>query len=174
MVYEDGKRLVLLVVEKGGAAAAFEIDPEGRYRGEVGPVALKTAKPAETWTSLAMKDRATLLAAVDGNVVELVREGKDWKESRRWNAWGPAGTEKFGPHICIAADAGSLWVSDRERHRVLCFDLAAGKPVASFGAVDRKGADLESLARPETIAVCGSRAVVFDSENQRLVRLRLP
>jgi hypothetical protein len=30
------------------------------------------------------------------------------------------------------------------------------------------------LNRPESIAACGNRAVIFDSGNQRLVRLRLP
>jgi hypothetical protein len=174
VVYDDEKKRVLLVVEKGGAAQALEIDPEGRYRGDLGPVALELVSPAKEWTSLAAKDKGTLLAAADGNVVELVRDGKGWKESRRWNSWGPGEAEKFGARIWITADAGRLWIADRERMRVLCFDLASGKPVATFGAVDAKGTDLKSLALPETVAAKETRVVVFDAGNQRLVKLRLP
>jgi len=173
-VYEDERKLVLLVVERGGAAQGFEIDAEGRYRGELGPVALKAAGPVKEWTSLAMSDKATLLAAADGHVLEMVRDGKDWKESRRWNSWGAGEGERFGPRVWLAADAGRLWAADRERHRVLCFELASGRLLASLGAVDKKGADLASLALPETVAACGRGAVVLDGGNQRLVKLRLP
>lgn len=173
-VYADQGKLVLLAIERTGAGQTFQIDSGGAYRGDIGPVALKAATPGKEWTSLAMKDATTLLAAVDGQVVEMVRDGKDWKESRRWNSWGAGETEKFGAAVWITADDGRLWVADRERHRVVCFDLATGKPLAAFGTVDKKGADLAGLALPETIAARGRRAVVFDSENQRLVKLRLP
>ena len=170
-VYRDQGRLVLLVVTADGKGYAVRIGSDGSYRGEVGPVPLETAGPAQRWTSLAMKDEAVLLAAVDGHVVEMAPRGEGWKETRRWNTAGTAG--RFGPAIHIAAADGRLWIADRGRHRVVCVDLASGKPLATFGTADRSGTDLASLSHPETIAACGRRAVVFDSGNQRLMKLRL-
>lgn len=172
-VYADGGKLTFLAVDKAGAAQAFVIDPNGAYRGEAGPVALKPATPAKEWTSLAMAGPGVLLGAADGYIIEMRRDGKDWKESRRWNSWGPGPTESFGPRIHIAADAGRLWVADRERHRVLAFALDTGKPLAAFGKAGEKGTDMASLAFPETLAARGTRAVVFDSGNQRLIKLSL-
>jgi hypothetical protein len=172
-VYADRGKLVLMTIDRGGAGQAFFIDAAGKYQGEAGPVALKTMPPAKEFTSLAMKEDGTLLAAADGYVIEIARDGKDWKESRRWNSWGAGAAEKFGGRIFIAADAGRLWVADRERQRVIAFDMASGKPVGTFGTVDKKGTDLDALELPETIAARGQRAVVFDSENQRLMKLRL-
>jgi sugar lactone lactonase YvrE len=170
-VYARAGKPVLLVIEKSGAGQSFFIDGEGRYQGEAGPVALKASGPAGEWTSLAMKDGSTLLAAADGAVVEMAPEGNDWKETRRWSSWGAGPAEKFGARIWIAADAGMLWVADAERHRVLCFDLKTGKPVASFGTADKTGDDLASLNRPQVIAARGRRAVAHDAGNQRLVKL---
>jgi len=171
--YKDGGKLVLLVVSKKGAAQAYEIASNGEFRADLGEVTLQTTTPVKEWTSLAMKDAGVLLAAGDGQVLEFARDGKNWKEAKRWNSWGGGGEEKFGTRIWITADAGRVWVSDRERHRVLAFDAASGKPLATFGKADQKGADLSTLAEPQVIAARGERAVVYDSGNQRLVKLVL-
>lgn len=166
-------RRVLLAVEPSGKGNVFFIGEDGAYQGEAGPAALKASGPAGEWTSLALKDEGTLLGASGGAVVEMARDGQDWKETRRWSSWGPAPAEKFGGRVFIAADEGRLWASDAERHRVLCFDLGTGKPLASFGSVDKPGSDLASLDRPQAIAARGRRAVVYDAGNQRLVKLSL-
>jgi hypothetical protein len=172
--YAHKGRLVLLVIDKAGKAQSLYIGPDGAFHG-LGPgVALKTASPVKEWTSLAMKGPDTLLAAADGYVIELTKEADDWKETRRWNSWGKAPSERFGQTIYLAADGDRLWVSDRLRHRVLCFDLKTGGVLGSFGNLDRAGDDLASLSSPEVIAARGGRAVVFDSANQRLVKLRAP
>ena len=168
----DGK-LLLLVIDAAGKGQAFRIASNGNYQGEEGPVALKTAAETTEWTALAMKDGATLLAAADGAVIEFAADGTGWKETKRWSAWGQAPTDKFGGKIFICADSGRLWVADRERHRVLVFGLATQKLLASFGTPDKQGGGLDSLAAPEVIIARGTRAVVFDSANQRLVKLGL-
>ena len=81
--------------------------------------------------------------------------------------------QRFGGPIWLAADAGRLWVSDAARHRVICFDLASGRELASFGRPDAAGDDLGGLHAPSTIAARGPRAVVFDGGNQRLIKLRI-
>jgi sugar lactone lactonase YvrE len=168
---KDGKWILLNVSPKG-TAQAHEIAANGEWRANLGAVTLQTASPMKEWTSLAMKGD-TLLAAADGNVIEFARDGVNWKETRRWSSWEGDAASKFGARVWICADAGRLWVSDTERQRVLAFDLASGKSIATFGTTDKAGTSLTDLTRPQVIMARGTRAVVHDSGNQRLMKLRL-
>lgn len=168
----DGK-LVFVTMEPSGAARAFFVGEDGAYRDEAGAVEFRPAVAAREWAALARVSDGALLGAADGAVVEFAPEGPSWKETRRWNSWGSGPDERFGPRIRIAADDGRLWVADTERHRVLCFDLATRRPLASFGRTDAAGTDLGSLSSPGVIAARARRAVVHDAGNQRLVRLEL-
>lgn len=170
-VYKAQNELVLLTITKNGQGQSFFINANGGYRGERSPVTLQVATPVQAWTSLGMKNADTLLGAADGYIVEFARNGNDWKETRRWNTWGTG--ERFGGRIYLSTNAGRLWVSDRERHRIVVFDLASGNQLALFGKSDSKGTDLASLAYPETLTACKDRAIVFDSGNQRLMKLQL-
>ena len=165
-VYKSKGALTLLAINEAGTGQAFAIGSDCRYQRDLGSVALKPAAPVKAWTSLAMKEPDTLLGAADGHVVEMTRDGNDWKEARRWRA-------DFGAAIWFAADAGRLWVADRDRHRIVVLDLATEKPLAVFGTPDKPGADLAALSGPTAIAARGERAVVYDAGNQRLVRLSL-
>jgi hypothetical protein len=55
------------------------------------------------------------------------------------------------------------------------FYVAGNKPrlLAAFGQTDKPGNDLASLSHPTTISASGDRAVVYDSDNQRIVKLTL-
>jgi hypothetical protein len=175
-VTEIDSRRALLVLEGGGRAFAVEINGDGSYKADIGPVTLATASPVKAWTALAASGTDTLLAAGDGFVIEFGRDGDSWKERRRWNSGitkGQDGTDSFGSTIRLAADSGRLWVADTARSRVLCLDLATGAELGSFGAADSPGDDLAHLSAPTTLAARGERAVVYDSGNQRLVKLRL-
>ena len=175
-VTEINKRRSLVVLESGGKAVAVEVNGEGSYKSDIGPVQLTTATPVKAWTSLAASGKDALLAAGDGFVIEFARDGQNWKEERRWNSSGTSGqggTDTFGPTIRLTSDAGHLWVADTARSRVLCFDQATRKLLGSFGTADSPGDDLTHVNKPTTLAACGDRAVVYDSGNQRLVKLRL-
>lgn len=170
--YKDAQgKLVLLAMTKTGKAQSFFIASNGQFQGNAGTVTLQTATPVAAWTTLAMKDANTLLAAGDGAVIEFARDGANWQERRRWSTWGNG--NRFGAGIYITADAGRIWVSDRERHRVVVFDAASGAELATFGQADKAGTDLLTLTAPELLAARNDRAVVFDSGNQRLVKLAL-
>jgi hypothetical protein len=54
---------------------------------------------------------------------------------------------------------------------VLVFDLNSRKPLATWGKCDKAGDDVDALDMPGMIAVNGQRGVLFDAQNQRLVRL---
>lgn len=174
-VYTQKNMLVLLAINGSGKGLTYRIDNTGRMAGELGPVALETATPVKEWTSLALKNNETLLGAADGFIIEMTRDrdGSQWKESNRWNTWQGAEPSTFGRRIYICVDAGNLWVSDTERNRVLCFTMADHTLRASFGTVAQTGDDLVHLNAPRAIAAREKRAVVFDSGNQRLLKLLL-
>ena len=51
--------------------------------------------------------------------------------------------------------------------------MAGGALLGQFGRTDKPATDLTGLSGPGVIAARGGRAVVFDSGNQRLVKLKL-
>jgi hypothetical protein len=160
---------VFLLIDDRNAARAFRINPGDKVGAPLGAVQLKTRTPVKAYRSLAMQDPETLLAAADGAVIRFARDGSGWKETDRFSG----GEDGFGKEIDIACDAGRLWVADTERHRVLCYAAPTRAPIAAFGRADQAGSALDRLDRPTTIAARGGRCVVFDSANQRLVKLAL-
>lgn len=173
VIYKQKDGLVFVTLADASGGLALLLHENGRHRATGGRVAFKTSTPGKELTSLAMKDDRTLLAAIDGYVVEFAAAGDDWQETRRWNSWGSAPADHFGANISIATDQDRLLVCDSDRHRVLWFGPGNGKPVAQFGKTDKPGSDLAALSKPGLLAVNGSRVVVFDSGNQRLMKLTL-
>lgn len=164
----------LVCISDDGKPFGFVLSGDGSYRAKLDQLTLSLQAPSvKSWTSLAADPQGRLLAAADGSVIVLARDGAGWKEERRWNSWGAGPAERFGQAIWIQVDGARLWVSDRDRHRVLCFDAKGGALVASFGSVDGKGDDLVHLDGPQSIAACGDRAVVHDAGNQRLIKLNI-
>lgn len=168
-----GKRRGLLVADQTGQGFHACISRDGNFEAAGAPFALNFATPPQALTSFAPQDGKTILAAADGQLIELAGSDGTWRETARRGGYGEAPEAHFGNAIGIAADAGLLWVADTARARVLVLDLATRQPLASFGRLDQPGDDLASLAQPTRIACRGDRAVVYDSANQRLVRLRL-
>ncbi len=180
---------VLVVLGADGTLSSALIKGDGGFAGDGPAMMLKPEKPVTAWTSLVSPDGEMLLAAGDGFVIEFraddVRSGDAtatpgdpavagiWRETARWNSAGAGNTDKFGPAIRLAADAGRLWIADTTRQRVLCLDAAAHALIATFGTADQAGDDPRHLNSPATLACRGNRAVVFDSGNQRLVKLEL-
>jgi len=131
--------------------------------------------PAPTpYRSLAMQDANTLLAAGNGTVVRFGRNGTNWAELDRFDGSSTRLGEDTlfgaGP-LDISCDSGRLWVSDTLRHRVLLFDAVSHAFLAGFGQRDLPGSDITQLNRPTTIAARGDRAVLYDSNNHRVVKL---
>jgi len=163
------KRTALLVVNKQGKGTALFIGADGKYQAAAGAVELLASVPMGDLTSLASDGADTLLAAADGQIIEF----QHGRETRRWSSWGDDSTARFGSKIFLAANGGRLWVSDTDRHRVLCFDLSSRKLVACFGATDCSDNGLDALNAPQALAAAGRRAVVHDAGNQRLLKLEL-
>ena len=166
------KKPAALVLNSKGKGVGVFIGTDGKPLSAAGTVDLQTATPVSQWTSLAVIGDK-LIGAADGQVIELAREGDAWKETHRWNSWGDGPEMRLGAQIFLTASQGRLWISDTERQRVLCLDPANRKIIATFGMTDQAGNDLKSLSAPRVLAANGRRAVVFDSGNQRLMRLEL-
>jgi hypothetical protein len=168
---KDGIRIFLLA-DASGHASAFPIGANNMPQQSAVPVSFHFASPVHQLTTLAMQNDSVMLAAVDGAIAELQLQGNVWQEVHRWNNWGAGEGEHFGSEVYLGTDGRQLWVSDSTRHRVLCFDLQTRKFLGSFGQMDRAGDDLGHLSHPAAIAARLGRAVVFDSDNQRLVKLQ--
>ncbi|HEX3133473.1 MAG TPA: hypothetical protein VHX44_07805 [Planctomycetota bacterium] len=160
----------LVAVTTKGEGFGATLAPNGSLKEWTASVALTLAQPALTgWTALDRFDQG-LIATVGGWIVVLERDGAGWRERERWRTWG--GDDGFGNAIWLTLDDGRLWVADRDKHRVLCFDAATRKPLTIFGG-DAAGSDLRHLTAPERLAASGSRCVVHDAGNQRLIKLEL-
>lgn len=159
-------RPALMVLDAAGKGRLLLINSEGKYEGDGGPCELSGISALSSLAS----GPGEVLAAAGGKVLRFAAKEGDFQETDRWDSWNK---DRFGETIHIAAEAGRLWVADTARHRVLCFDAATRKLLASFGKTDQAGDDLGHLNRPTTIAVRGMQAVVFDSVNQRLIKLEL-
>jgi hypothetical protein len=168
---KDGTR-VLVLADASGHTSAFPLDANNLPQKNGVPVIIRFASPVSHLTTLAMKNESVMLGAVDGAIREFELQGNEWQEVRRWNSWGTGNIEHFGSQLYITTDGNQLWVSDGTRNRVLCFDLQTRKLLCSFGQTDNPGDDLEHFSYPAAIAARHGRAVVFDRDNQRLVKLQ--
>jgi len=166
------KERELLVINREGNGSRFALKGDGAPDRLLGPVTLRTGAPVKEWTSLFAVGEG-LIGTADGAVIELAPAENGWEEVQRWNTWGKTEAERFGERICATAGEGRLWVSDTLRHRVICFDLQERKPLATFGNRDHPGDDTASLNEPGIITANRLRAVVYDSANQRLLKLEL-
>lgn len=173
-VLESSKRRQLIVVDAAGNGFSYKIGTNGKASGhQADPVLLAGSHPITDLTSLTALDADTLVVAEKDSLITFTREGEGWSESARRTGWGQDAAQHFGKKIHATASKDCLWVADSERHRVLCLDAKTGDLLASFGQTDQPGNDLMTLNTPSNIAANGDRAVVFDSVNQRLVRLEL-
>jgi len=170
-VVTAAKRTLLLLVDATGKGKSYAIGTDGRPSGAASDVVLNATVPLKALTSLTSVAPDKLTAAADGQLVEFAYANNAWTETARWNTWGTALANRLGARVHVTASAGRLWVSDTERHRVLGFDAATRRLLGVFGEVDAAGDTLAALKSPTTIAANGNRVVVYDSGNQRLVRL---
>jgi len=168
---KDKKRCVL-TIDKNGEGILYYVD--GKWEPVEGKdVKLATAQTTMDWNNLAMADNSTLIASADGSIIEFAADGDNWKEIKRWNSWGDKPDQKFGKTLYISLNRNLLWVSDTDRHRVLCFKKDGNAFLAQFGRTDKAGNGIDELSRPTGISSSGSKAAMIDSDNERVVKLSI-
>ncbi len=162
-----GKRF-LITVRPDGSGYELAVNDHGRPSGEPRPIQLPGLKNC---TSLAFAE-GELYAASDGYVVKFSRaQDGTWKESLHWNKCHGTSPTSLGPQTFIHSDGTHLAIADTNRHRVLLVNPTNQQCVAQFGQADHAGSALDQLNAPTHCAIQGNRVVVYDSLNQRIVRL---
>ncbi|MBC2603792.1 NHL repeat-containing protein [Puniceicoccus vermicola] len=168
-------RNVALLAKADGSARLLSVNTDGRPGEEMGGATFQTAKPIKRLDSVATGPKNSLWVAADGELLLLAYDGKGWRETRRWKGWGDDESRTFGQRFYLDVDENRIWISDTDRNRVGVFDISEGQlvPLAGVGTTDVAGDAFQELDAPEVIAVNGRRAVVYDSGNQRIVKLVL-
>ena len=113
------------------------------------------------------------LAVVDGAAVVMLKpDGGRLSRVERFAACGTRPDDCFGPGLHLAGNGEYLVVADTSRHRLVWLD-ARGHGLGQFGETDVPGDDLAHTRAPTCVAVCEDRLAVYDSGNQRLLKLLL-
>ena len=169
-ILKKDARNVAYFIDNKGNTCRLQINALGKPEKKLGTFKLSVKTPVKSWTTFAKINDDKVLAGGDGFVIEFnTSNSSEWKETKRWKNFS---SDSFGNQIYINADKNNLWISDSERHRVLCFDLQ-GKLIAKYGKIDAAGDDFSHLKSPTAIAGNSKRVVVYDQGNQRLVKLQL-
>ena len=139
---------------------------------------------ADTWRTLTIEGAALtaptdivaltdgrLLLADAGRILMLEPRGEGYTLSWEFSQWGERPDQQFGKRLRIAADGTRMLVSDTERHRIVYLDWQQREVIAQFGETDKAGDDLSHVNQPTLLSLRGSRAVVADSGNQRILKL---
>lgn len=122
---------------------------------------------------VAALDDGSLVVADGGSIVRLEPTKDGLQFQSRLDAWGRTPAQHFGAHLRLAADGAAILVSDTDRQRVLLVDAHTFLPRAQYGITDQAGAEADTFNAPGAVALAGGRAVVADTGNQRVVKLRL-
>lgn len=160
----------VLFVDAAGKGCALLVNSDGTFRSDAGPIELKTSSAHPAITSLGITPGGDLLAAEGNAVVRFTREGGTFTEAERFTSSGDSG-ESLGPGIYLATQGSNLWISDPANNRVIHVHMKDGefsRPTAFAG-----DPEVGTLDTPTRIATSGSKAVVYDQGNQRLVRLEV-
>lgn len=114
-----------------------------------------------------------LLVADEGRVILLEPEGEGYSVAATFSAWGQGPQEHFGQRLRLAVDGPWMLVADTDRHRVVWIDWTDWRYLAEFGRTDEPGDDPTHLNTPTLVALAGTRALIADSGNQRILKLTL-
>ncbi|MHC2069782.1 FlgD immunoglobulin-like domain containing protein [Bremerella sp. T1] len=158
----------LVVTDAEGSGHEFAVNRQGRPSGMPRTITLEGVHGCSSLAHAQQK----LYAGCAGEIIEFSRE-KDgsWKEVGRWDRCAGDASGSFGNAISIHSDGTCLILADTRRHRVLLIDPKTKTLLAQYGTTDHAGDSIESLNSPTHVAVSGSRAVVYDAGNHRIVRL---
>jgi len=124
-------------------------------------------------TDITALTNGRLLVADGGRILLLEPKDDRYAIAWAWERWGDGPDAAFGSRLRFAVGGTWLLVSDTERHRLLWLDWVERRLLGQFGETDRAGDDAAHLAAPTLVAVSGTRAVVADAGNQRIVKLEL-
>jgi len=112
-------------------------------------------------------------AGKPGRILMLEPDGDAYRVAWAFDQWGDRPGDRFGSRLRMAVDGHNALVSDTDRHRVVWMDWTTRTVLGYFGTTDTAGNDAMHLDRPSLVSVAGERAVVADTGNQRVMKLKL-
>ena len=149
---------IFVAMNARGEAVRSEVYPDRRpWRKTLGPVTIATAQPVKEFTALRSipGNHQQLFAAADNQLIELVRDGDNWREKSRWS-------DQFGTGLEFAISGNRLLVSDPANHRVAVYTLSDHRKLAEF-----------KVNQPGRVAMNGPFVAVYEQDNQRILKFRL-
>lgn len=171
LIHWNKRTAFAMVNAEGKGVAMYVSSTNGRLQNQAGEIVLQGTTPIQKLTSLTSDGINRLWAAADGQIIEFVQDADQWKERKRWKQWNTPAAGTLGEEAHLSFSQDRLWVADTTNHRVLVFDAESRALLAQVGTAGKPGNDLSSFNAPRALSANGDRAVVFDSENQRLVKL---
>ena len=128
-------------------------------------------------TSIAAYGPDRLLVAITG-AIQCYKLGTDGAFDEDWQLTGPQAGDAFGSSLCVASSGGQVLVSDTDKNRAVLFGAGTSQEsaptlLAQFGETGVSGDDFRHLSAPTLVAISGGRAAVYDSGNQRVVKLSI-
>lgn len=147
----------LLSVHADGTLERFTLsgDPRNIAPQSAGTAKLLFSVPGAV-TAAILKDPDTMLAAQNGQLVELIRNANDWQERAR------APLTFKGP-LRLARAGDQIVVAEVETGRITLLDASAQHILAT----------IDAPASPAIIAANGTFLVVYDARGQRLLKYRI-
>ena len=124
-------------------------------------------------TDIAALTGGRVLLADEGRILLLDPAAGGYRAAWTLDRWGDGPAERFGPRLRLAVDGASMLVCDTARHRVVWLDWTRRTFLGQMGHTDVAGDDAEHVASPTLVALRGTRAVVADQGNQRILKVML-
>jgi len=122
-------------------------------------------------TDVAALTDGRLIVADAGRILLLEPDGDGFATQWSLDRWGDDAERRLGAKLRLAADSPWMLVSDVQRHRVLWFDWSDRRLLAQLDTTDQPGSNAKRFDMPTLVSLCGTRAVVADSGNQRVVKI---
>jgi len=123
-------------------------------------------------TDIAALTDGRLIVADEGRLVVLAPNGDGYRMAGEFR-WGETEVQRLGKRLHFAVDGSWMLLSDTERHRVLWLDWTEWRALAIWGETDKAGDDLWHLHSPTFVALRGTKALVADGGNRRVLKLQL-
>lgn len=124
-------------------------------------------------TEIAALTDGRLLLADQGRILLLTSDGEKYRLHSQFSSWSDRPEQHFGQRLRLAVHGPWSLVSDTDRHRVVWLDWTRWRFLAQFGETDEAGDDSRHVSGPTFVALRGTRAVVADTGNQRVLKLLL-
>lgn len=149
---------IFLTFNAKGEARAVQVHPDRNpFRKDLGEVKFSTAAPVTAFSAIRSiaGNYEKLYAAGDNQIIEFVRDGKNWKEQSRWS-------DGFGTGLEFAVSRNRIVVSDPANNRIVVYSFPGYAKIAEA-----------KVKSPGRVALNGIYVAAYEKDNQRILKFKL-